>query len=334
MPPPRRRPAPRPPGPTRRCNWRVTAAQAGTRLDVFLRGWLPEALGRPLANASVRRLVLAGAVRIDGQPARRPAQPLEAGVHVEAVVRLDLLAEARREREQHVTLSEASLLFLDDALAALDKPAGLPMHPTADPARPDLVSLATRFLSERLGWDVRLGLHQRLDRDTSGVVLFTLDPAADAPLAAAFAARAVTKVYEALCHRPRHAVRESWSVSGELGPVGRGRAQRMGLVSEGGQASETRFRLLQDLGPALLVEARPLTGRKHQVRAHLAASGCPILGDELYSPGLRSPVAVERVMLHAQRLELRHPLTGAPLRLESPRPEDFAAALAALRPSA
>lgn len=329
MHPPRRSPA-RAPGPTRRCNWHVTPAQEGTRLDAFLRDRLPEALGRPLANASVRRLVLAGAVHVEGRSARRPAETLVAGAHVEAVVRLDLLAEARREREQHVSLSEGSLLFLDGALAVLDKPAGLPMHATADPARPDFVTLATRFLSERQGRAVRLGLHQRLDRDTSGVALFTLDRAADAPLAAAFAARAVTKVYEALCHRPRQPVREAWSVSGDLGPVGRGRAQRMGLVSEGGQPSETRFRLLEDLGPALLVEARPLTGRKHQVRAHLAASGCPVLGDELYSPGLRSPVAVERVMLHARRLELRHPLTGAPLRLESPRPEDFAAALAAL----
>ncbi len=67
------------------------------------------------------------------------------------------------------------------------------------------------------------------------------------------------------------------------------------------------------------------------MRAHLACSGCPVLGDALYGPGLRSPVPVQRVMLHARRLELRHPLTGARLRLESPRPPDFEATLAALR---
>jgi 23S rRNA-/tRNA-specific pseudouridylate synthase len=105
----------------------------------------------------------------------------------------------------------------------------------------------------------------------------------------------------------------------------------VGPVAHGGQPAETRFRLIEDLGRALLVEARPLTGRKHQVRAHLACSGCPVLGDALYGPGLRSPVPVARGLLHARRLELRHPLTGALLRIESPRPADFEAVLAALR---
>lgn len=320
-----------PPGLTRRCRRRVEPAEGGRRLDAWLREWLPAALGRPLSNASVRRLILGGAVRLDGRPTRRPAEALRAGAQVEARVRLDLLAEARRDGERAVALNAGSLLYEDESLVALDKPAGLAMHATADPARPDFFSLAQRFLEERRGGAVRLGLHQRLDRETSGVVLFTLDPAADAPLAAAFAGRAVTKTYEALTHRPRGGPRAAWTVTGLLGPVGRGRAQRMGPVPRDGQPAETRFRLVEDLGRALLVEAWPLTGRKHQVRAHLASSGCPVLGDALYGSGLRSPVPVERALLHARRLDLRHPLTGAPLRIESPRPPDFEAALAALR---
>ncbi len=249
-----------PPGLTRRCRRRVEAAEGGRRLDTLLREWLPAALGRPLSNASVRRLILGGAVRVDGRLIRRPAEALRAGALVEALVRLDLLAETRRDGEQAVTLTADSLLYEDQWLVALDKPAGLAMHATADPARPDFFTLAERFLAERRGDAVRLGLHQRLDRDTSGVVLFTLDPAADAPLAAAFVGRTVTKAYEALTHRPRRAVLAAWSVSGDLGPVGRGRAQRMGLVERDGQPSETRFRLVEDLGRALLVEAQPLTG--------------------------------------------------------------------------
>jgi 23S rRNA pseudouridine955/2504/2580 synthase len=98
---------------------------------------------------------------------------------------------------------------------------------------------------------------------------------------------------------------------------------------EGALAAETRVVVREVLADALLVEARPLTGRKHQVRAHLAHAGIPILGDPVYGDAKRAP----RLMLHARRLALPHPLTGEPLVLESPLPADFEAVLARLRSS-
>jgi 23S rRNA-/tRNA-specific pseudouridylate synthase len=97
--------------------------------------------------------------------------------------------------------------------------------------------------------------------------------------------------------------------------------------------AHTDFRLLSTFSEGLLVEARPRTGRKHQIRAHLAAQGLPILGDERYSSAVRAGAGSPRPMLHALRLELRHPVSGEPLVLECPYPEDFQTALDGLRQS-
>ena len=100
----------------------------------------------------------------------------------------------------------------------------------------------------------------------------------------------------------------------------------MAVLRTGGSPAETEFEVLQAGARALLVRARPRTGRKHQVRAHLAASGMPLLGDVLYGgPAQVGPHPVGRPMLHAARLELRHPVTGVPLALEAPWPPDMVA---------
>ena len=151
-------------------------------------------------------------------------------------------------------------------------------------------------------------MHQRLDRDTSGVVLFAIDPRANEGLARAFAGREVEKTYLAL--RARRRLRRG------DGLRGLGAARRPGPAvrrpGEGGgpgaKPAETEVVVREVLADALLVEARPLTGRKHQVRAHLAHAGLPILGRRglRRTPGDGAP----RLMLHAWRLALPHPLTG------------------------
>jgi RluA family pseudouridine synthase len=171
-------------------------------------------------------------------------------------------------------------------------------------------------------------VHQRLDRDTSGVVLFGVAPEANAELHRAFAERAVAKTYLALAAaRPGDAPRR-FRVAAPLGPARGGRGGvRVG--GEGARPAETEVDVVEVIGRACLVEARPLTGRKHQVRAHLAHAGLPILGDPLY--GAPSRPAVPRLMLHASRLALRHPTTGTPLVLEAPLPQDFQSVLRGLR---
>lgn len=284
----------------------TTASAAGRRLDDVVAGILAERLGRPLARSALRRLLMKGGVRRDRRPLRRPGLPVAAGW------RLSILADPQRletRRDVAWVLDPSGVLFEDAWLIAVAKPSGLPTVPTADPSRPSLVAAVAAFLRARGGREY-LAVHQRLDRETSGVVLFGRDERANAGLAQAFAGREVVKVYEALTTAPRRPPPDRFEIDA---PVE-------------GKAALTELSVRRRLPAGLHLEARPRTGRKHQIRVHLAGAGLPILGDTRHG----APPGADRVMLHARRLEMRHPVTGAPLRIECPPPEDFRRALAAL----
>jgi 23S rRNA pseudouridine1911/1915/1917 synthase len=227
----------------------------------------------------------------------------------------------RRDRAL-ISFDASRILYEDDALLAVDKPPGLPTVATADPARAHLVGLVEGVLLSRAGGEgpPRLGVHQRLDRDTSGVVLFVKDPAANPGLAAQFAAHTIEKTYLALTARPARMRARAWRVDE---PMERPGAKPVSAVTD--------FKIVEAWPGGVLVEARPRTGRKHQVRIHLSRAGLPILGDAAHGG---DPRAAPRVMLHAARLRLRHPLTGAELSVASPMPADFRALLERLRRSA
>ena len=151
-----------------------------------------------------------------------------------------------------------------------------------------------------------LGVHQRLDRETSGVVLFAKDRSVNAGLARSFAEHEAEKTYDALIARTRQTPPTTWRC---VDPID-------------GQPAETAFTRCELLARGVRVEARPRTGRKHQIRLHLAAGGWPILGDARYGAGAeRRPVP--RLMLHARVLRLPHPKTGRVLSVECAPPEDF-----------
>jgi 23S rRNA pseudouridine1911/1915/1917 synthase len=284
----------------------------GRRADDVAREWLARILGTEPSRAAVRRLIMAGGLRVRGRPLRAPGRLIDGGAALELIVRPELV---RRDLGPS-SLDEAHILFEDDALIAVDKPPGLATVPSADPRRPSLVGLMEGLLRSRAGGGQKatrsLGVHQRLDQDTSGVVLFAKDPAANAGLSAQFAARTVEKTYLALTERPARVPPKAW---------------RSDAIVED-RPAVTEFVVAEVLARGLLVEARPRTGRKHQVRIHLADAGMPILGDRRYGGASGD---APRVMLHAARLALRHPLTGAPLSVESPLPADFRAALEARR---
>lgn len=318
----------------------LTQAEAGQRLDSLLAGWLPLALGRPLSKTQIRRLILAGAVYVDARAQRRPAAPLVAGQRLTARLRLDRLERSAVARGAPARLDSASILYEDDALIAVDKPPGLPTHATLDPLRPHLVGLVRSYLMERAGVCATdsaagpyLGVHQRLDRDTSGVLLFTKTPAANPGLALLFARHAVVKTYHALTRRPLHLPPREWRLRTQLTRTTERRGARVAAVAFGGVQAETRFRRLEELPRALLLEAQPVTGRMHQIRVQLAQFGAPILGDDAYG-AMREAGLAPRLMLHAARLQLAHPLTGEALSIESPRPADFRHLLAGLRQDA
>jgi 23S rRNA pseudouridine1911/1915/1917 synthase len=314
---------------------RVVGAQAsGERLVDVLAGWLLAVLGRPVPRARVRAMIAIGAVRKDGRVERNPGRVLRPGQRIEALVRPAALFARRVRGDRPFRLEGGAIVHRDSALIVVDKPPGLPTHATADPTRPHLVGHVKRLL-ESEGRAPYVAVHQRLDRDTSGLVLFALDPAANAGLARAFESRAVEKVYLALTARPAVVPPRRFRIAAPLAATDGGHRTRPGGPDALPAATDVVVR--EVLPQALLVEARPRTGRKHQIRAHLAQVGLPILGDCVYGPGpagAGGPQAT-RLMLHAWRLSLPHPLSGRALVCESPLPDDFRAALlAARRPAA
>jgi RluA family pseudouridine synthase len=295
----------------------VTAAEGGARLDELVRARVTGALGRAPSRSALRRLIMAGGVRAGGRPLRSPGRPLPAGARLE--IRLEpAKLESITDPAAGWRLTEEAILFSDGALLAVDKPPGLPTTPTVDPQRPSLVAAVQAFLGTAGPGPPYLGVHQRLDRDTSGVVLFATDRRANPGLARQFADGGVEKTYLALTARPSPLPPPAWEASGPLAP--------------GGPYAHTRFRRLEAHGHGLVVQARPTTGRKHQIRVHLAEAGMPLLGDAAYGGPVRAgTLGVPRPMLHAARLRLRHPVSGEALAIESALPADFKRVLAALR---
>jgi RluA family pseudouridine synthase len=249
--------------------------------------------------------------------------PVGAGCVLEVRLRAGAGSGPGVAGDRPVRIEARDVLYEDASLIAVDKPPGIPTQPTLDPARPSLYLLVRGLLEGRGGaaaGSAYLGIHQRLDRDTSGVVLFTKSADANPGVAALFAARRVEKTYHALVARPPRLPPRSWCIEGRLDPGGRRGRPR--VVASGGLAARTDFLVARVLARGLLVEARPLTGRKHQIRVQLAAAGLPILGDPLHG-GPSAAGRAPRLMLHAARLAFRHPASGTPVVVESPWPEDF-----------
>lgn len=269
--------------------------------------------GLALSNADARRIVIAGAARVNGRVVTRPAAPIAAGDRL--TVSADISRLARRRGDSTGALQ---VLYRDDHVVAVNKPSGVPTHATADPARLHLVGQ----LARQLGVDPSaIGVHQRLDAGTSGLVVFALSPEANRGMGKSFATRTVEKVYIAIANgrlRPDVVAGARWVSRGTIEAAGAGRGGRRMIVGSAGLASETAFAVVARRGDHVLLEAMPKTGRQHQIRAHLAAEQMPILGDVRYG----GPPA-ERLHLHAWRLRLPHPVSGEVLAFEAPIPEGW-----------
>ncbi len=211
------------------------------------------------------------------------------------------------------------ILFEDADLIAVNKPPGLPSQPTVDKNRPDLFTLMKKQKKTE-----SIYLHHRLDRDTSGVILLSKSKRANGPLTEMFRTHQFEKIYWALC-KPENPLPETWEIQNHL--VARrknAKSVKMFRTESGGDFAHTLFRTLNSSAEATLVEAKPLTGRTHQIRVHLLHSKASILGDSLYGG---KDTRVPRLMLHAHQLNFPHPISGQPLKIVAPLPQDFATLL-------
>lgn len=271
-----------------------------------------------LDEAGLARVVHHGGIWLDAKPVglESPPRQVAAGVHV-AVYALAYEPEP-------VPLADDALLHDAAGVVAANKPAWLPVQGTRASQR---ISLEAA-LRARLHCPELRAVH-RLDRQTSGVVLFARDSERAAFLGKALQDRRVERVYLALVSpQPKE---ERWTVRGPLGPAKtppRFRFELRSAPARDTRPSETDFAVLRRDGERALVECRPRTGRTHQLRVHLAAGGTPICGDDLYGPPWRAgaPASASRVQLHAARLRARLVARGPVVDLEAPLPADFESA--------
>jgi 23S rRNA pseudouridine1911/1915/1917 synthase len=327
----------------------VDRGDARLRLDRLLVARLPDAAG--LSRTRLAAWIREGRVEVDGVPATRAAQRLRPG----QAIALDLPEPPPRPH-----LAEArplAVLFEDDALLAIDKPAGLVMHPTRRHPSGTLMNALLAHLSQP-GGSGRVHLVHRLDRETSGIVLVAKSPAVHATLARAMARRAVHKDYLAVVYGTPRAPRDRIDLRMRRDPATR----RMTASRHDGLPASTEIAVLascSEHAPSTIAErpenagatgradlarggatltflrCRLITGRLHQIRVHLAGVGLPIVGDPIYGeprwkgiaePHLRDVCATfARQALHAWRLSCAHPVTGAPLAIEAPLPADLRA---------
>lgn len=263
-----------------------------------------------LSRNMARKLIEAGAVYVNQKRCHQNGKTIAKGDKVRVML-------AEKEVEELPALEASRILFENQDLIVVNKPPFLPTHETIDTSRYHLVLALQEFLGKRdkkKPTEVYLGIHHRLDRDTSGIILFTKRKEANAAVAQAFQGREVQKTYLALS---QGALPAQITIKSFLGPSQRNK-RMFATVKKGGKYAETEVKALETKkisGKAVsLVEAKPMTGRTHQIRVHLAENGLPILGDQTYGVAYQGAA---RVMLHAWKLEVLGHTFRAPL------PDDF-----------
>jgi 23S rRNA pseudouridine1911/1915/1917 synthase len=296
----------------------VKADGNGRRLDVYLSARFPI-----FSRAQVQRMITQGQVAIVGRRLKR-ASILYTGEVLE--ITAPGLAPVGPPPPM------PPVLYEDERLLVVDKPSGMLAHPTGIIFAYALVGIVRQARPEH-----EVDLAHRLDRETSGVSVLTKDMAANAQLKAAFKAKTITKIYQAIVHGS-----PEWQTTTVDAPIGAALSSEIRIrrgVNPEGSAASTTFKVLKRMGPHSLIEARPETGRTHQIRVHLEHLGHPILGDKIYGQPdhtflhhldhgadavVRQATGFPRHALHAAQLTVPHP-DGGHRTLEAPLGEDLQA---------
>ncbi len=319
----------------------VAPEQAGQRLDRFL-AERPELVENHISRTRVKALVEEGRVAVDGAPARSVSAKVATGASISVEIPPAVPAEPKAE---NIPLA---VVFEDDQIIVIDKPAGLVVHPAAGHEAGTLVNALIAHCGESLsgvGGVKRPGIVHRLDKDTSGLLVVAKTDRAHRRLADLFAdhGRTMPFLREYLAIVWGSPDRKTGSVDAAIGRHQTQREKMTVVHGDRGKEAITHWRVLETYGAdktgkpvASLIACQLETGRTHQIRVHMAHIGHPLVGDPVYATGFRTKErllpdaaraaisALGRQALHAARLEFPHPLTKEQLEFESPAPEDFA----------
>jgi 23S rRNA pseudouridine1911/1915/1917 synthase len=310
----------------------------GIRLDVFLADQFPE-----LSRVKLRRTIAAGHARVDGEVVK-PAFRLEPNQLLELEIPPHLFQD-----EQKGEAIELDILWEDEQVLAINKPAGMVVHPAKGHWKGTLTSgLIHRFQQlSTIGGATRPGIVHRLDRDTSGVILVAKTDQAHMSLVDQFQNRTVSKQYWAIVSPPPNFDQDRIDL-----PIGKHPYQRERMAIRENHATsrpaETVFQVVERFRGFAVLQVMPKTGRTHQIRVHLAHIGCPVLCDRLYSgraslteamlhggvdqaAGDDQSAILNRQALHAQKISFLHPTKNNPITVEAPLPADLIRCWGALR---
>jgi len=290
--------------------YNFVADEPGVRLDRYVCHKLAE-----LSRTRIQKLIADGHITVNDQVAK-------AGLKLNTGDRLKVVLPPAPPSPLTPEAMPLNILYEDDDLLVVDKPAGLTVHPApGHPAHTLVNAILSHFPHlAALSDSLRPGIVHRLDRDTSGVMAVAKNSRAQTKLVEQFKARSVAKAYLVLVKgklTPENGVIEA--------PVGRDprNRKRMAVVA-GGREARTEYRVIKYIGDYTLLEVKPETGRTHQIRVHLSAIGYPVVGDKVY--GVESPF-LPRQFIHASRLGFTLPSSGKYMEFKSELPPDLAQAL-------
>ena len=302
----------------------IELAEPAARLDKALADRLSE-----FSRSQLQRLIGQGLVSRDGAPLTDPSAKAAPGLYT-------ILVPPPEPAEPQPENLDLVVLFEDEHLIVVDKPAGMAAHPAPGSPTGTLVNALLAHCGASLsgiGGVARPGIVHRLDKETSGVMVAAKTDAAHRGLSALFAAHDIERLYLALTRGAPHP--SKGMIEGRIGRSSSDR-KKMAVLRSGGREAVTHYTVERPYGPsakplAARVACRLETGRTHQIRVHLASKGAPILGDPLYGSGPPAPkvraaitdAGLTRQALHAAVLGFAHPITGEQLRFETLPPDDF-----------
>ncbi len=315
--------------------WKVIDTE---RLDNLLRREIPLDLKsiEEISNSKIRRLIMANCIKVNGTVCRNPSFILRKGFLVTADIQEDKFFYEKKPDDIEYSLTDKDVLFEDDSIIVVNKPAFLPTEETIVKSRGNMHQAVVDYLWKKnpsLRNPPYAGIMHRLDRETSGVLLFTKTRAVNNAVHAMFESHDICKIYRAVCtcksqrnESRKYHKDDTFIVENFIGRISpKSSACKIGTLpeSKGGQWSHSDFRVVGEVSNLYYIDCSLLTGRTHQIRVHLSSIGLPLVGDDLYGGSKGFDFNKGRIMLHAKTLKFNHPVTGESIEVHAPLPDGF-----------